>query len=149
MPETQYLEQAASTMVRLRRIFLIVSALAYIGGMGACALLYTGNFNPYRTIVIFANWICWPIWLASSIASVWLIFRLRKHRAVGRLIDDERTLKYVHLSFQVSYWALLILTGGLLGLSFIIHVEARAVLAGLLACGVAVAPLTYAFSYRA
>ena len=147
MDDNEQLLKRAEGLAGLRRVVLIVNAVAYFTWIGATGLEH-GHIDVDPVALKLAQLGGAAIWLVSLVIVFWIMMRLGKNRAMGRLIDDERTQGLTARCYQMGYWALLLGVTGIYTASFLTKVDVNLVAPLLLATGVAVPPLTFAFLYR-
>jgi hypothetical protein len=148
MTSNDHLIQQAERMGGLRRLFLIGQAIGYIGWIGSRSLQFINGLAIDPLALTLVQNLCWPLWLFSLVATLWLMRRTAKNRQLGALLDDERTAGLMKTVFQTSYWVLLIAVALLYAVTFVTDVDIRAVAPILVSLGVAVPSLTYACFYR-
>lgn len=102
----EQLARRAETHAVLRKGFMVINALAYIGWMtslalGGSDLLSTGLWEAVRNLSR-------TVWLISLILIVTQLGLLRRKPALARLVDDERSARNTHLAYRVGYFVLLV-----------------------------------------
>ncbi len=148
MTDNDRLIQQAERVGGLRRLFLIGQAVGYIGWIGSRSFQFINGLAIDPFILTIVQNLCWPLWLFSLLATLWLMHRTAKNRQLGPLLDDERTAGLIKTVFQTSYWVLLIAVALVYAATFVTEVDIRAVAPILVSLGVAVPSLTYVCCYR-
>ncbi len=147
MDDNEQLMRRAEGLAGLRRVALIINGLAYFVWIGATGLEH-GHVAMDAAALKLAQMAGGGVWLVSLLILFWIMARLGKNREIGRLVDDERTQGLSARCYQMGYWALLLGVTGVYTASFLTKVDVNLVAPLLLATGVAVPPLTFAFLYR-
>ena len=146
MNENEKRIRQAERLAGVRRLLLVVNAVAYFGWIGAQALDFIPRITVTNAQVADIQFVLGPLWLVSLIGLILTLFWRRDVRA---LIDDERTAKLTLRAFQAGYGALLLAVTVLSILPILgYRLNILGVLPILLSLGVAVPPLTYAALYR-
>ncbi|MDV6329226.1 hypothetical protein [Asticcacaulis sp. 201] len=148
MSENERLIKQAEHMGGLRRLLLIGQAVGYIGWIGSRGLGYVQGLSIDPLVLMVVQNLCWPLWMVSLLASLWLMRRTTKNRQLSALLDDERTAELTKKVFQIGYWVLLIALALVYASTFLTDVDIRAIAPILLSLGVAAPSLTYAALYR-
>jgi len=148
MSDNEKLLRQAEGLAGYRRVMLVVNALSYTAWVVSFALGQTGMGDLPPRLLTMIGLAAFPVWLISLIALVWGIRRLARDKALGALIDDERTRDLTKRAFQAGYWALLLALAGLYAVSYFTDINIRLIVPFLLAFGVAAPSLTYAALYR-
>lgn len=148
MTDTDILMKQAENHGALRRLFLAVQAVAYLGWIGSQGLAFFGVPGIDPAVLRLVQMACWPIWLVALLATFWLMRRTAKNRQLALLVDDERTVALVGKVFQTAYWVLLVALAAVYAATYVTTIEVRAVMPILLSVAVAVPSLAYAAMYR-
>lgn len=148
MTENDMLMKQAESHSALRRLFLAIQAVAYIGWIGSRALAFTGTNLVDPATLTLVQTVCWPVWLVGLLATFWLMRKTARNRQLAALVDDERTVRLAGTVFQVAFWVLLVAVALVYAATYVTTVDARAVMPILLSLGVAVPSLAYAALYR-
>lgn len=144
--DNEQLVRRAETHSRLRRILLVANALTYVAWLAAQGLEHAQAFGLSPATWSMLKSFTMVAWVISLTILCAQISHLRRHRALGALVDDERQLQTKAVAFQTGYWVLLVIVAALYLVSFFdVDVDVRTVLPFLLAAGVAVPGLTIAF----
>jgi hypothetical protein len=148
MTDNDRLVQQAEQMGGLRRLFLIGQGVGYAGWIGSRSLQFINGLAIDPLFLTLVQNLCWPLWLFSLLATLWVMRRTAKNHQLGALLDDERTAGLIKTVLQTSYWVLLIAVALVYAATFITDVDIRLVAPILVSLGVAVPSLTYACCYR-
>lgn len=104
--DSERLMRRAETHVALRKGFMVVNAVAYIGWMTSLAL-------PGTDLLTAAEWemvrnISRYVWLLSLVVICTQFGMLKRNRDLAVLVDDERSSEKTALAFKGGYWVLLV-----------------------------------------
>jgi uncharacterized membrane protein len=139
----------AERFATIRRVLLVINALAYIVWIGAQSLYFIEGINAANQLIARIQMVAGPVWLISLLALFFMIFRLFWRRDLRAMVDDERTQTTTHHAFLAGYIVLLVSVVIFYTLSLTGHrPNLSAVLPIMLSLGVAVPSLTYAALYR-
>ncbi len=132
----------------LRRLLLIVNAVAYVAAIAVMGLSHAGvhgfESGQWKETELAA----WAVWGLSLLGIFWTIRRATKRPDIGALVNDERTAGMASKAFQAGYWALLLSVAGVFMATYFTPFDIKLVLPFMLALGVAAPPLTFALLYR-
>ena len=141
------LKQAEGVAVR-RRVLLVINAATYAAWVGVFAVSVSGIHYVFPFWAVAAAVACAVVWVLSMIAILSGIRSLKRNRALAGLVDDERTCAVTARSHQAGFWVLLAAIAILYAVAGFVPLNIRLVLPALIALGVAVPNLTYAWLYR-
>ena len=147
MTDNEALLKKAEGVAGFRRVLLIINALAYFAWIGATGL-ERGHVDIDGGILKLTQVVAGAVWLISLVALFVAMAKLRQRKDIAGLVDDERTQGLTARCFQMGYWALLLGVTGVYTASYLMEVDVKLIAPFLLALGVAVPPLTFAFLYR-
>ena len=148
MTDNELLLRQAEGVTTWRRLLLVVNALTYAAWIGVFGVSISGAHIALPPWALIAAVVCAVVWMLSMIGIFLGIRALKRNRALAGLVDDERTVGLRGRAVQAGYWVVLIAIAILYGLAGFVPLDIKLVLPALIALGVAVPNLTYAWLYR-